>query len=550
MEVTSDEPPEGSISDRVPRDVRAAEHEVDREFLKNALTRLTFSEACWYYLAVVEDRTSTTIANSYARRTLDERALADHLVVHSKVPVAWLKSACRKGGQVPHSVKWDLCQAAQELQDLAEQYFSFETAFTWATLGHAELSILDSLIRVSGPIIEDARIDAYDRIVDSQAKHASPSASTGQLARWLGQVSVKEDRFQYRLTRQDARALRDEIAPEFASRFALPSEWQFGAFSLGQFAEVAKTLWTICYCHHAARAAALSKGATDRALLSSVIVTSSRALRRRLADLSGVDSEAVDAVVECLTYGAASQKTPDPALQPIIHLGSNVVLPPAIVASSALERNMAVLLNRIPEFRTTYAARSVAREAILRQELTEEFQACGLRVWHGAIPSWGVAQEIDLVAIDDERRVALMLELKAFVGPAEPREILDRSREIARGVEQVHRRRLMATQQRSAADARLAIASDYRLSLAVASKTSIGTAMVQDNAVAVVNSAHLAARVRRAGLPATVDWLEKRAYLPVDGVHYRRHAVTARVGGWGIEWYKIQVLDGGGLLSA
>lgn len=550
MAPTPDDPPQNAFVDRVSSDVRAAEQELDRAFLTNALTRMTFSEACWYYLAVVEDRTDTTIAKSYARGSLDERALADHLVVHSKIPVGWLKSVCKGGGQVPHSVRWELCKAAQELQELAEQYFSFETAFTWATLGHAELSISDSIIRASGPLIDDARFDAYDRIVDSLAKRTKPSTDTDRLARWLSQVNVEGGRFSYRLTPRDARSLRDEISPDFASRFSLPPEWQFGAFTLGQFAEVAKTLWTICYCHHAARATALRKGATDRALLGAVIVTSGRALRRRLADLSGVDSRAVDAVVECLTYGAVSQRTADPALQPVIELGSNVVLPPAIVASSALERNMAVLLNRMPESKSTYAALSSARESLLRQELTEELQACGLRVWHGAIPSWGVAQEIDLVAIDDEHRVALMLELKAFVGPAEPREILDRSREIARGVELVHRRRLMAGQQRPAADARLAIASDYRLSLAVASKTSIGTAMVQDHAVAVVNSEHLTARVRRAGLPATIDWLESRAYLPVDGVHYRRHPLTARVGAWVIEWYAIQILDSEGLLYA
>jgi hypothetical protein len=539
---------EPDTPDPVSPELRAVESEIDGAFRESPLVSRPFAESCWYYLAVVEDTVTQTVKQGYVRGDLDERALADHVVVHSKIPVGWLKQVCPSGGQAPATVDWHMCASAQRLQQLGEEYFSFETAFTWATLGHATLAIDGATIRVSGPLVDDAQFDAYDRLADRPAVDtASERQDLTVLSRWLDRVQVKGSRFEYRLSRRDAREIMRAVAPAIDQRFALPPGWTFDGFTLGEFAEIAKALWTVCYCHHAARISAIARGAAESALLSAVLLTNSRALRRRLVDLTNVSESAVDAVVDCLTYGAVGQKTPDPALQPIIALGSHVAVSPSIVASSSLERNMSVLLNRMPASKARYGELSKDRETLLRREMENSLAECGLRTWAGSIPSWGGVGELDVVVIDDAAKCVLLLELKSFVGPAEPREIRDRSEEIAKGVRQVKARREMSERRRAALEGALAIDSEFRLCFAVASKTSIGSAVVQDVSVPVVNAAHLLRKIRQSGLMQTADWLDSRAYLPVEGTHYLRRSIAARVGAWTLEWYGIEVLEAEGL---
>jgi hypothetical protein len=56
---------------------------------------------------------------------------------------------------------------------------------------------------------------------------------------------------------------------------------------------------------------------------------------------------------------------------------------------------------------------------------------------HARLPK---THEIDLTIVSDVEKARLILEVKAFLGPAEPREIRDRSQQITRGIQQVKAR--------------------------------------------------------------------------------------------------------------
>lgn len=206
-----------------------------------------------------------------------------------------------------------------------------------------------------------------------------------------------------------------------------------------------------------------------------------------------------------------------------------------------MERNLAVLLNRLPEERRAYSALSQGRETASRERFMKELSGSGLRFWYGHIPEWRDASDVDLVIVSDTERQCLILELKSFIAPAEPREIMDRSEEIRRGIGQVRDRMDKARDLPGSLHAVLGIDDSYRLSWAVASDTSVGASYVQDPDVPVVNTRHLSTKLRRnPELAECCRWLASREYLPVDGVHYKEIETEATIGRWTLEWYGIK----------
>jgi hypothetical protein len=124
---------------------------------------------------------------------------------------------------------------------------------------------------------------------------------------------------------------------------------------------------------------------------------------------------------------------------------------------------------------------------------------------------------------DDERR-ALVLELKAFTAPADPREVCERSEEIEKGISQIRTRKTAFAAGPQFLFDSLGIDDTYTVTWAVVSETSIGAPFVQDPTVPVVNARHFVKRLRKDGTLAGVSsWLENRSYLPLDGVHYRKN---------------------------
>jgi hypothetical protein len=125
-----------------------------------------------------------------------------------------------------------------------------------------------------------------------------------------------------------------------------------------------------------------------------------------------------------LTLGRREQRDPDPALQPLIALTSrHYAITPNLIINGSSERNFMVLLNRLPDEKAVYARLSNDRERNSRDQAIVVVAGLGLRHWHGEIPQWGDRAEIDLVVISDFERCCLVLEMKAFIGPADPREV-------------------------------------------------------------------------------------------------------------------------------
>jgi hypothetical protein len=299
--------------------------------------------------------------------------------------------------------------------------------------------------------------------------------------------------------------------------------------------------------HYVARVTAARRGCIGLGYNDCVRVIDKSELGNRLRRYTGLDASVIREITRALTYAECGIRQPDPALQPLIPLGSeSLAICPALFMGINAERNFLVLINRLPDEKEAYSRLSTERESLLRERIVAQLIDLPLRCWTGSMPGRSDLPDLDLAIVDDASHRVLILELKAFMQPAEAREVLEKSQEIKRGIGQVRKLREAFQANPEMIFSALKIGSEYRLCYAVATENFIGTPTVQDSSVPVVHAFHIADRLR-AGitLPAICDWLESREYLPVEGTHYEVKDVEGTVGKWKIKWYGIKPLIAG-----
>jgi hypothetical protein len=529
----------------VSEELRAVERDVDAHHLQNHLMGRPFAEACGHFLTFCEELMFLPLVRERDENQHDEGAHADNLITHVKAPIRWLKRACPPGGVFRPNYNEDLYTAAWELSKLGMAYLSFEGAFSMATAGLLTLTLDGNRVRASGPLRNDLRFEAYDRLVSPSLGPVEVNAvDVSFLHRLDASVHIRDDSFTYELNPSIVQAGLEALRPVIAARFVLPLDWTFPAFSLAEFRLVASVLWTLAFIHFRARFVAASAGCPGLGISRALLVMEQSEIQQRLRRYCRISETAISAILETLTYGSRSQLNPDPALQPIIPVtSSTVAISPSILLNSSIERNFAVLLNRMPVERLAYTTLSQTKEAAMRNQLIEALSFSQFRFWSGSIGHWGAASEVDLVLVSDDERQCLVLELKSFIAPAEPREIRERSQEILKGIMQIQSRMDMNSRYPQALRTTLSIANDYRISWAVVSETSIGTPDIQCPHIPVVNASHLVARLRRdQRLTACTRWLEGRQYLPIESIDYEALVVEDTIGKWSLEWWALKGL--------
>lgn len=541
--------PSTPTSDSVSQAARQVEVLIDDAFLTNPLVALPFTAAAWRFLAFCEELFVRESLNPPSSR-YGVQAQADLVINHAKWPLRWLRQHCASGGAIPTTYDKNTYRAAWDLSTLGAKYISFESAYTYATIGVIGLDLVGSRLIPDPPLTDDAQFDAYDRLVDvsDQGQVASDVHRRMQELndRIMGTVRTSGERFRYTLSPRLVGMAIEATAIPLGPGPPLPSNWRFSQYSVGDFRRFAQTLRALCILHFSARLAACGKGVLGFGYADSLIVMGADELKGRLRRYTGLEGETVQALIRDLTYGERGLQHPDIALQPLVRILPNTyAVAPSIVIGNSMERNWAVLMNRIPEERKIYNALSGEREELTRRRILGQFASLRLRHWHGDVSGWEEDGEIDLALMENSTKCCVVLELKSFVAPAEAREIWERSQEIARGTEQIKRRRAKLQIAPEGLYEALAIDESWTVTWAVASESSVGGVFAQDAEVPVVRVGHLVRKiVRDGGLRGVGRWLTKRRYLPKQGVDYEVVAVEPEIGGWAVEWYGIGAVGG------
>lgn len=533
--------------------LRKAEKEIDRVYLGNGLTKRPFTEAVWCFLSCVETQSVRPIIDpaSSSLSGHDLNIWINGLVNSCKWPMRWLWKTCGRGGHPPPRYDDSTYREAIQLLDLATRYTPFETAYTYASNAAIQLSFDDNKTIIPDSVLRsDAQYEMYDRFANYRKPPTmSPErrdAMDELIQRVSHSVRCKGVRFGYRLGSKTIELAISSLDTPLGPPPHLPDDWRFSRYTMGDFQIWAKVLRSICQLHVFARVAACRMGLPEYGYADGLLIKNKRDLCRLFVRYAGLSYEIVEALVEDCTYGSRCVRPNllDPVLQPLFRISPNkYLIAPNLVIFSSLERNFSVLMNRIPEERSLYSKLSQDRENLSRSRIVKGISSLCIRSWWGRMPGWGEAREIDLALMERPSKCCLILELKSFVAPDEVREILNRSKEIDKGIEQIRRRRHLAVQEPHSLFETLGIDQTWNVSWAVASESSVGAGFVQSDDVPVVRIGHLIRKiVDSGGLQGIGTWLRNRDYLPVEGKHYKITDEEISVGQWTLRWHDMQSL--------
>ena len=524
--------------DKVSPELRKIEKEVDNYYKSNPLLKLPFATAAWFFLASADLK---TLMDQFRQLTSQEQeTMGNNFVNELKHPMSWLFGACKQGGQIPFAYDDKVFQASRALFKLGKKYQWFEAAYTFASHGWVELGLEGSTIQPIGDIFTEMEYEAYDRLI--RAHQSDEALSLVDFSNFptnaVGHsVKIKGDRFKYKL---NPRIVSDTIKfmrPAFDIMFSLPIEWQFSRYSLGAFQSVFKVISAIAYIHAMVRREVMSLGHEYNKVgyADSIYVPTCDELLRRVVRYSGVSDTKVRSIFDDLTYGNRGIKHLDPALQPLIKLDSqHYAIMPHLWLLLNPERNLTVLFNRLPSERKIYAKLVDEKEDLMRKHFAVNLPDKDFKFICGNVAK---LPDIDLAIVDDSEKACLLLELKWFIAPAEFREVVEKSKEIKKGIDQSLKFKEAFRDSHEPLLKKLGIDVSYRLETIVVSQNWIGEANVQNPEVPVIRADHLIAKLKATeSLRSTMDWLKNREYLPKEGKDFEVHGITSTIGKWSLKW--------------
>ena len=516
--------------------MRKAEQEIDNYYKSNPLLKLPFATAAWALLAFSEE--FMLKVHNAGEGSQYYGIITDNFINDLNAPMYWLYNSCQKGGQVPFVWDDDVFQSSWDLFNLGQEYRLFVAAYTYAHRGWLKLEILEATIQPADDFFTNIEYETYNRLI--KPHKSVKTLSSINLGNVLpinaieDSLKIQDNRFRYKLTPRMISETMTSLKPIFNTLFSLPGEWQFSRYSLADFRKVFEAISTIASIHLTARVIAIERGCAALGYADSIYVPACNELLRRIVRYSGVSDAKVLSIFDDLTYGNRGIKHPDPALQPLIKLNSkNYAIAPHLWICSAPERNLTILLNRLPSEKVIYAKLANKKENLMQQRLTDALTDEGYRVISGNVPN---LPDIDLAIIRDSEKACLLLELKWFIEPATVGEIINKSEEIEKGISQLLQLKRAFAENHKPLLEKLEIDSDYKVEGVVVSDNWIGHAKIQSPEILVIQIDHLAAKLKAAeSLRLVMDWLKDRKYLPKIDQHFKVHNSTATIGKMEIE---------------
>ena len=530
-------------ADKLTLELQKAEQEIDNYYKSNPLLKLPFATAAWALLAFAEE--SMLKAHGAGEGSQYCGIITDNFINDLNAPMYWLYNSCKKGGQVPFVCDDDVFQSSWNLFNLGQEYSHFVTAYTYTSRGWLKLEILESTIQPADDFFGDIEYDAYNRLIKPHKSVKGLSAinfgNVLPVNAIKHSLKIQKNRFRYKLNPRMVSETMTSLKPIFDTLFSLPTEWQFSRYSLGDFRGVFEAISTIASIHLTARFIAIERGCAALGYADSIYVPTCNELLRRIVRYSGVSDAKVLSIFDDLTYGNRGIRHPDPALQPLIRLNSkNYAIAPHLWICSAAERNLTVLLNRLPSEKVIYGKLTNEKESLMKERLTDALANEGYRFISEKVPN---LPDIDLAIIRDSEKACLLLELKWFIEPATVGEIINKSEEIEKGISQLLQLKRAFAENHKPLLEKLEIDSNYKVEGIVVSDNWIGHAKVQSPEIPVIQIDHLTEKLKAVkNLCSAMDWLKARKYLPKTDQHFKVHSSTATIGKWKLKWYEIEPL--------
>ena len=520
-----------------PPNPKTTEIAIDEAFASNALLGLPFAQSAWTLLSVVEDHHFKNFV--FAPLDATKAAMfADSLLNELTHPLRVCYLRGEKGAH-PFERKLDNYhyELAQAWLTSAKSYQHFCSIFPLYHAGLIDLRVEGFDLIPDDWSGVDFRYEVYNRFIGrrdtNQEQPLNPNLIRHELISCMrvsgGVYSVD---FNRRLVSQIKAAFQGKLL----SRYTLPERWEFAGFSLAQFQVVFTLLQSMAFTWFAARQHAAANGTPGIAFASAVWTPRKTALVMLLSRHSGTAKSTVADILKYLTFGEMGIRQPDIAIQPLVDLtNGQYVVSPFVLTQVNAERNLCVLLNKIPSERTRYSRIVDEKEHHARSETTNFLSGLALDFRHGQIDD----TDIDLAIIDQRTKTCFCIEIKWFIEPAEIREVLERSEELTEGIAQAFKITKAFNDNNARLMSLLGIDITYDFLVAVGSVNFIGNHRIQHVDVPILKLWHLTSQLQKQKrLDEILRWLRARSYLP-RREDYRIVQFPIQSGDWHSRWYGI-----------
>ena len=515
------------------------ENEIDEAFGKSELLKLGYSQAVWTLLSVVEDHHfKIRVYNP-----LDDNGQSiyvDGLINALTYPL----QICHKNASVTNNkfsrglVDKHYSQS-NEWIDRAEDYTHFCSIFPLYHNEEIDIQVSGDTLITTDWSAYDLSYEVYDRFVAMRHSESEVCSDPNTIAPLIFlNTTVKGDSFTLNFTPTLVKQLSDHLEHMYNTRFSLPESWKFKHFSIGEFKLVFTAIQSMVYGWFIARQIGCQKGISALGYKSALWTPGKAELISRLSRYTGLDKEKVTIIVGYLTFGDAGIRNPDVAIQPIIDLkNGELALSSLVWLNVNCERNLCVLLNQINEEKKIYSKLVNEKEEKLRDEIVSKLDVLGYDFKYGQIGN----TDVDLAVIDRKNKKCLTIELKWFIEPAEIREVIQRSKEVKKGVLQANKvQDAWKRKDRRLVEQLLDIDESYELLAVVAPVNSIGNLSAQDGVTPVIKTWHLISEILdKKDLGIVIEWLMSRNYLPKKDVDYKIKSTEIKSGKWNSTWYGI-----------
>jgi hypothetical protein len=518
-------------------EIKKAEQDIDEAFAKSELIDLGYSQAVWTLLSVVEDHHFLAIS------PLDQEKREIYIDGLLNALTYPLQICLKKFPLYPIKITKQLIdddyKEANKWIDKAEHYTNFCSIFPLYHHGEIELSISGNHLITTDWSKYDLSYEAYDRfVIKRQLEDEKPSDLSKVAESIKKQTCIRNNSFKLHFNPKLIKELKEHLHETYSLRFSLPNDWKFRYFSILEFKEVFTTIQSMSFGWFIARQFAVYEGVSAVGFKDSLWTPTKTELITRLKRYTSVELEKINIIIDYLTFGQAGIRTPDIAIQPIVDLkNGELAISSFVFMHVNCERNLCVLLNQIKEERNIYSGLVKDKENKLRDEIINRLNGTGYEFQYGELDE----TDIDLAIIDRKQRKCITIELKWFIEPAEIREVIQRSEEIKKGVQQAKKiNNLWQNNDKRLVFDILKIDKDFDFLAIVASVTSIGNLSAQDVSVPVIKAWHLIEEIINIhDLSVIMNWLINKGYLLKRNIDFEVQEVPINSGKWSAIWYGI-----------
>jgi len=248
-------------------------------------------------------------------------------------------------------------------------------------------------------------------------------------------VTITKDReLKYRTNRFILDKFKKFSILTLEKEFMFPESWSIGPYSIGNF----RTLWIelnkLSLIHvFALRMSIMTNRIDEIGFLNNSIF---RISKSSLLYYVKKHTSLIKEIIQDLIYNIALPHV-DIMHQPLIEMNKNeIFFSPTLILNSFVERNLQVLLTKLPHRKTEYDRLKNLKEDKMIQDITEQLKINGF-YFHPKIKlkeNSRIITDIDLLIWDQNYKDFLIVQLKWFYGADSTQEIYNQDQRFEEGI--------------------------------------------------------------------------------------------------------------------